>query len=282
MREKKRNIIQALAAFFSNPYLPNLFTGEIYKGETKQLCVPGLNCYSCPAAAGACPIGSLQAVIGGRGKNLSLYVTGIILFFGAVFGRLICGFLCPFGFLQDLLYKIPSPKPRVPRQLDRKLRFIKYLCLAGVVLLPAVLIDPFGIGTPFFCKYICPAGTLEGGIPLVLADKGLRSAVGLLFSWKMAVLIFMLIASVLLYRPFCKYICPLGAIYGLLNRISVYQMHVEDKACTHCMRCERTCKMGVEVIHNINSAECIRCGACKDACPTHAIASGFVRKKRSL
>ncbi|WP_449290260.1 4Fe-4S binding protein, partial [Oscillibacter ruminantium] len=209
-------MIQALATLLSNPHIPNFFTGSIYQGSTKRICVPGLNCYSCPGAAGACPIGSLQAVIGGRTKNVSYYVFGVLLLFGVLFGRLICGFLCPFGFVQDLLHKIRTPKPTIPRRLDQTLRWGKYAALAAVLILPAVLTDAFGIGDPVFCKYICPAGTLQGGIPLLLANESLRSAAGFLFSWKMGILVLVLVGSVLLYRPFCKYLCPLGAFYGLL------------------------------------------------------------------
>lgn len=275
MKQGKRHLIQALAAIAHNPHLGNFFTGRIYRGPTKVVCVPGLNCYSCPGAAGACPIGSLQAVIGGSARSVSYYVTGTVLLFGAVFGRLICGFLCPFGFVQDLLHKIPSPKPAPPRRLDRALRRGKYAALAAVLLLPAVLTDAFGIGAPYFCKYVCPAGTLEGGVPLLLGNETLRAAVGFLFSWKMGLLLLTLAGSVLLYRPFCKYLCPLGAIYGLLNRFSAYRMGVEQSACVHCGKCEKACKMGVDVTGDINSAECIRCGACKAVCPTGAIWSGF-------
>lgn len=275
MKQGKRHLIQALAAIAHNPHLGNFFAGRIYRGPTKVVCVPGLNCYSCPGAAGACPIGSLQAVIGGSARSVSYYVTGTVLLFGAVFGRLICGFLCPFGFVQDLLHKIPSPKPAPPRRLDRALRRGKYAALAAVLLLPAVLTDAFGIGAPYFCKYVCPAGTLEGGAPLLLGNETLRAAVGFLFSWKMGLLLLTLAGSVLLYRPFCKYLCPLGAIYGLLNRFSAYRMGVEQSACVHCRKCEKACKMGVDVTGDINSAECIRCGACKAVCPTGAIWSGF-------
>lgn len=274
-------MIQALATLLSNPHIPNFFTGRIYQGSTKRVCVPGLNCYSCPGAAGACPIGSLQAVIGGRTKNVSYYVFGVLLLFGVLFGRLICGFLCPFGFVQDLLHKIRTPKATMPRRLDQTLRWGKYAALAAVLILPAVLTDAFGIGDPVFCKYICPAGTLQGGIPLLLANESLRSAAGFLFSWKMGILVLVLVGSVLLYRPFCKYLCPLGAFYGLLNRFSVYQMRVDEHACVHCGKCEKACKMGVNVVQNINSAECIRCGLCKEVCPTHAIVSGFGSQRKA-
>ena len=91
----------------------------------------------------------------------------------------------------------------------------------------------------------------------------------------MAVLVAVLVASVLLYRPFCKYLCPLGAFYGLLNRFSVYKMSVDESACIHCGKCERECKMDVRVTENINSVECIRCGKCASVCPAQAIHSGF-------
>ncbi|MCI2057747.1 MAG: 4Fe-4S binding protein [Oscillibacter sp.] len=271
MKEKKRHLIQALAALAQNAHLTGFFTGQIYQGDGKHVCVPGLNCYSCPGAVGACPIGSLQAVIGGRTRNVSYYVAGTILLFGVLFGRLICGFLCPFGFVQDLLHKIPSPKPKVPRRLDRPLRWGKYAALAAVLILPAVLTDPFGIGDPVFCKYVCPAGTLEGGIPLLAHSAALRAAAGFLFSWKLLLLVAVLTASVLVYRPFCKYLCPLGGAYGLLNRFSVCRMEVDRTACTRCGACTRACKMGVDVTGNINSAECIRCGLCARGCPTRAI-----------
>lgn len=276
MKERTRHLIQAVSALLMNGNLKGFFQGKIWQGQSKQVCVPGLNCYSCPGALGACPIGSLQAVLNGRQKNLSFYVTGLLILFGTIFGRLICGFLCPFGFLQELLYKIPVRKWKIPKKIDDRLRYLKYVILVVfVLLLPAFLHGTYGIGDPWFCKYICPAGTLEGGIPLVSVNSGLRSMVGVLFSWKILILILVLVASMHIYRPFCKYMCPLGAIYGLFNRFSIYQMQVEKDKCTHCGICEKTCLMQVNVTENINSPECIRCGACKNVCPVHAIKSGY-------
>ena len=276
MKKGRRTLIQALAALLTNAHLTGFLTGQIWQGSSKQVCVPGLNCYSCPGALGACPIGSLQAILSGGRRNVSYYVTGMLLLFGTVFGRLICGFLCPFGFVQDLLYKIRTKKATISSRLDRPLRKAKYaVLLLLVLLLPALARGPYGVGDPWFCKYLCPAGTLEGGIPLLLQNEGLRELVGFLFSWKLAVLLAVLVGSVLIYRPFCKYLCPLGAIYGLFNRLSVYRMGVDAVRCTHCGACERACKMNVEVTKDINSPECIRCGACKTACPHGAIYSGF-------
>jgi ferredoxin-type protein NapH len=275
MQRKKRHIIQAAAAVLQNGYLEGFFTGGIYKGNGKHICVPGLNCYSCPGALGSCPIGSIQAVIGGSSRDFSYYVMGLILLFGVILGRLVCGFLCPFGFVQDLLHKFHTPKLKIQTKLDRTLRWNKFLMLAAVIFLPMIATDAFGIGAPYFCKYFCPAGTLEGGLPLIAANSAIRAAVGPLFYWKLFVLAAVIAASIFIYRPFCKYFCPLGAFYGLLNRISVFQYRVDPGRCTHCGACERACKMGVDVTKNINSIECIRCGECRNACKFGAISASF-------
>lgn len=274
-----RPVIQTLAAILTNANLKGFSEGKIYKGNTKMACVPGLNCYSCPGAVGSCPIGSLQAVLGGGKYKFSYYVIGILMFFGILLGRLVCGFLCPFGFIQDLLYKIPTPKLKTPKKIDKKLRYLKYLVLLiPVILLPMFLVDQFGSAPPYFCQWICPVGTLEGGIPLVIKNESLRNTLGFLFNWKIFLLVLTIVSSILAYRPFCKYICPLGALYSLFNKYSFYQMNLDKLKCNGCKACERNCKMNVEVTKNINSLECIRCGECKKACKQGAINSGFLLK----
>ena len=138
-----RGLIQAGAALLTNIHLPNFLKGTLYQGKGKYLCVPGLNCYSCPGAAGACPIGAFQAVVGSSKFRFSYYVTGILILLGVLLGRFICGFLCPFGWLQELLHKIPSPKLSTRRL--KPLRYIKYaVLLIMVVLLPAVIVNTSG------------------------------------------------------------------------------------------------------------------------------------------
>ena len=265
-----RGPIQAGAALLTNLHLPNFLKGGIYQGGGKAVCVPGLNCYSCPAASGACPIGSFQAVVGSSKFSFSYYITGFLILLGVLLGRFICGFLCPFGWLQELLHKIPTRKLSTKRL--KPLTYIKYAVLLFMVaLLPVLVTTDVGMGDPLFCKYLCPQGVLEGAIPLSAVNSGIRAALGTLFSWKLGILIAVIVLSVLFYRPFCKWLCPLGAFYALLNRVSLFGMKVDQHKCISCGKCARACKMDVDVTKTPDHAECIRCGMCVRACPTHAV-----------
>ena len=269
--DRKRHFFQLLFMALFNGYVAGFVKGKIFTGKTKNLCVPVLNCHSCPGALGACPVGSLQRVLSGSSR-FSFYVLGTMMLFGILLGRLVCGFLCPFGFLQDLLHKIPVKKLELPKRADRAARWLKYaVLLIMVVLLPLLYRDEFGTGITFFCAYLCPAGTLEAGLPLLAANPELKLMVGGQFYWKLAVLILLVLWSVFTYRPFCRYLCPLGAFYGLFNRFSLFQYQFEKEKCTGCGACARACKMKIDVTENVNSMECIRCGRCLAACPTEAI-----------
>lgn len=268
----KRKIIQILAFGYSNAHLLNFPKGKIYTGSWKQFCNPGLNCYSCPAASFACPIGALQAVNGSMEFNFSFYVIGFLLAFGVLLGRFVCGWLCPFGLVQELIHKIPTPKFRLPKPL----KAIKYAVLIiFVFLMPILITNYMGMGKPAFCQYICPAGTLLGGIPLLSTHPELSRTIGNLFSLKAAILALTIIGCVFFYRFFCKTLCPLGVIYGLMNKISFYKLTVNNTQCVHCGACSRACKMDVDPTKTPNSVECIRCGECAAACPTKAIHLGF-------
>jgi thiol-disulfide isomerase/thioredoxin/NAD-dependent dihydropyrimidine dehydrogenase PreA subunit len=265
----KRRLVQLYCFLLYNAHLKGFVKGDIFTGLSKGACVPGLNCYSCPGAVGACPLGSLQNAIASSGHKAPYYAVGILVLYGLIFGRTVCGFLCPFGLFQDLLYKIPTfkiPKGRFTRALS-KLKYVSLLIL--VIVLP--LYSAFGtVPLPAFCKYICPAGTLEGAVGLLAnpenADK--FSMLSYLFSWKFLLLVFVLALCVFLYRAFCRFLCPLGAIYGLFNRFSIAGVRVDDQKCVDCGKCVSVCKMD---IRNVGGTECIQCGECIPSCPTGAI-----------
>ena len=272
--ERFRHFFQVLWMVITNSYLIGFVRGKIYQGGIKNVCVPGMNCYSCPGAVGACPIGALQATIGSYEYKFAFYVAGFMILVGTFMGRFVCGWLCPFGLIQDLLNKIPLPKKLKINTFkgDKQLRLLKYVILVVfVILMPIFMTDMIGQGYPWFCKLICPVGTLEGGIPLVLLNEAMLKTVGFLFQWKLTILVVTIILAIMIYRPFCKYICPLGAIYSVFNSISVLKYRVDKEKCVKCGACARTCKMGCAPVKNANSLECIRCGKCKKICPRDAI-----------
>ena len=280
-----RKIVQIGWGVLTNAYVKGFLPGGamLYSGPIKRFCVPGMNCHSCPGALGACPIGALQAVFTQRHRSFPFYVLGYLLAVGAFAGRFICGWLCLFGLLQELLYKIPVPKLRIPAGVDRPLRYLKYVVLALLVIgLPLFYRSEYGAGVPFFCEFLCPVGTLEGGVPLVLMNDVLRPALGWLFRWKMFLLILCLAACVFIYRPFCRYICPLGAFYSLFQRISIVRIKVNTDACINCGACSKACSMEVDPHLVPNSTECIRCGECMKACPKHALSFACAGKEAGL
>ncbi|MDO4269309.1 MAG: 4Fe-4S binding protein [Eubacteriales bacterium] len=277
-----RTWVQLGFTALTNGYAAGFAKGTIYKGPSKAVCLPGLNCYSCPGALGACPIGSFQAVLGSRDYKFAFYIVGFLMFVGALFGRFVCGWLCPFGLVQDLLYKIPFVKKLRRLPGDRWLKYLKYGILIGfVIILPLTVLDIVGQGQPWFCKYICPSGTLFAGIPLVSSNPPLRGALGWLFTWKLAILLVLLLLSVIVYRPFCRYLCPLGAIYGLFNPIALYRFRIDADKCVKCGKCQRACKLNIPVYQTPNSPECIRCGDCRRACPHGAICTANQPKQPS-
>ncbi len=282
IKKNKRHIIQILFTALTNGYLMGFIEGKIYKGNLKKYCVPGLNCYSCPGALGSCPIGSIQAVLAEGNFKFTFYIAAFLMFFGSLLGRFVCGFLCPFGLVQDLLYKIPFFKKFKNLPGHKVLVWLKYLIfILFVILLPMFAVDMFGMGKPWFCKYICPSGTLMGGIPLLITNEQLQAFTGVLFYVKLAILILIVILSLIVYRPFCKYICPLGAVYSLFNPIAFYRYKVDKDKCTECGICQQTCKMDIKVYEKPNSFECIRCGECIKSCPHNAIEREKLFRKKN-
>ena len=269
-RPTTRRLVQLYCALLYNAHLKGFITGQIYTGPLKAACVPGLNCYSCPAAAGACPLGALQNAVTSAGTRAGTYILGILLLYGVMLGRTICGWLCPAGLIQELLYKIPTPKLRKSR-LTRALSYLRYVILAVFVLaIPLAYGLKNNAPLPAFCKYICPAGTLEGAAGLLSSPEnaGLFGMLGVLFTNKFVIMLAVGLACVFCFRAFCRFLCPLGAIYGLFNRIAVVGIRVDAAGCTRCGGCVRRCPMDVR---RVGDRACISCGRCMEACPAGAI-----------
>ncbi len=284
--QKTRRRIQILVALLANSYLLFPWKSPIYQGALKKVCFQGLNCYSCPAALFSCPLGSLQNFFSTIRPSLSsgqlhfgAYVIGSLGLVGSIVGRMPCGWFCPFGLIQEFLFRIPAPKVT----LWRPLRFLPYFFLLFfVIILPLAVIDAYGYGQTWFCKYVCPAGTLEAGIPLILMKPELRRAVGWLFVHKVSVLIAIIILSIFISRFFCRTICPLGAIFGLFNRLSWFRLKFDKAQCVECKACYRVCPTDVSfynLLDNINTGACIRCLRCYNACPAGAVCIEFNSKR---
>lgn len=276
-RITKRRLIQLYSALLYNAHLRGFVDGEIFTGLTKNICVPGFNCYSCPGAIGACPLGALQNALASSGHRAPFYVFGILALFGIIAGRTICGWLCPVGLLQELLHKIPTPKIKKSR-FTRVLSYAKYLILAYFVVAIPIMHISEGVPVPGFCKYICPVGTLEGAIGLLSnpANEKKLSMLGLIFTRKFVIMVAIFTLAVFCYRVFCRFICPLGAIYGFFSRFALLGVKVDEAKCTGCGLCVSRCEMDVR---RVGDHECIQCGRCIGVCPSDAISMKTLAKK---
>lgn len=212
------------------------------------------HCYACPLASFACPVGVTGQLL--AAGMVPLLAVGVVLAAAALFGSLVCGWACPFGFIQDLLAKIPSPKFRLPNWTG----YGRYLVLIGAVVLVPLL---WGTGHPLFVCRICPAGAVQGGLGQITARAVRTGQIqNLLSVTKWVILGVFLLAAVLTLRPWCKVLCPLGGFLGLFNPVSVFHLRFDRRACTECNTCRSRCPMGVKVEKKTNVSNCIRCMEC--------------------
>ena len=265
-----RRLVQLYSALLHNAYLKGFIDGKIYTGNAKYACVPGFNCYSCPGAVGSCPLGAVQNALASTGHRAGWYVLGILLLYGVILGRTICGWLCPLGLIQELLHKIPTPKLR-KNPVTRTLSWLKYgILTVFVIAIPLWYGVRYDLPLPAFCKYICPAGTLEGAVGHLAnpVNAGYYSMLGILFTRKFVIMMVTGLACIFCYRSFCRFLCPLGAIYGLFNRFNIIGVKVDKDRCNHCGACVRSCGMDVRCV---GDHECIHCGKCMGVCSKGAI-----------
>jgi polyferredoxin len=254
---------QIIATVIQFSYFPALWTGFIYQGFAKRFCVPILTCWGCPLSRFGCPIGGLQHFIGLH--QIPYYIAGFFGSVGILVGRMACAWVCPFGFLQDMLKKITRIKLNLPKWT----LYTKYAVLIGIAGIAVYITTE-----PWFCM-LCPAGILEAGIPIVLTDKtgDIKALVGWLFKTKLAILVFVIIGSVFVKRFFCRVLCPIGAIYAVFNRFSLVKMTYNPVKCgdKKCGICRKICPVDINIFDNPNDPECIRCLECKYKCPKVAV-----------
>ena len=264
----KRRLIQLYSALLYNAHLRGFAEGKIFTGKTKAVCVPGFNCYSCPGAVGACPLGSIQNALGSLNKHAGFYVLGIILLYGMLLGRTICGWICPLGLIQELFHKIPTPKIKKSRY-TRALSYLKYVLLViFAIMIPIYYGIGQGIPVPGFCKYICPAGTFEGAMGMLPKNLPWLSMLGIIFTRKFVIMVLIFTACIFCYRAFCRFLCPLGAIYGIFSRLAVIGVKVDAGKCNGCSACVMNCKMDVKAV---GDHECIHCAKCIAHCGQGAL-----------
>ena len=251
----RRRIFQGLGTVLPNAYVQGFVTPSLYQGPLKGVCTPLFNCYACPSALFSCPIGSMQH-FAATGK-VPFYAAGTMAVVGTSVGRMTCGTLCPFGFLQDVLFKIRTWKARLPGWAS----YLRYAALAVLVfLIPALT------RVPWFSK-LCPMGTLSAGLPWVTLSESVRGMVGSFFWVKIGILLLFVTSSVLAKRPFCRAVCPLGAIFSLFNRGSFLQLAWNPDTCTRCGKCRKICPVDIRPDYKPDSAECLRCLDCT-RCPS--------------
>jgi len=230
--------------------------------QIKWICTPVLSCHSCVLSWFACPIGVFVHFAGYH--TFPFLALGIILLLGVLLGRLLCGWACPFGFLQDLLYKIPSRKISLPHWADN----IKYFVLIIMVLLLPFI---FGEETWYsFCR-ICPASALQVSLPSLISSQFNNISVGTIV--RFAFLFIIITLAILCSRSFCRTICPIGALLAPLNYISFWTIKIPQDKCISCKRCDKICITDVEpskrIIENIapnRELDCVVCHDCKSAC----------------
>ena len=222
------------------------------------MCSPVFHCYACPLSTFACPIGVLAQF--GALHVFPFIAVGLLVAVGAFFGTLICGWACPFGFLQDLTAKVPTPKFDLPKYTG----YFRYVMLIGTVLAIPYF---FGESHPLFVCRVCPAGALEAAVPTMAGQAIAGQEVVWPNAVKLTILALFLIAIFFMKRPWCRVLCPLGAIFSLFNRVSAFFLRFNTEKCTHCDRCHKLCEYGIEPEKTPNDLHCIRCLECTKCSP---------------
>jgi ferredoxin-type protein NapH len=236
-----------------------------------SMCGPVFHCYSCPWATFACPIGVLanfSAI-----HTVPFIALGVLAIVGAVFGSFVCGWACPFGLLQDLIAEVPTPKVALPSWTSG----FRY-----VVLIVFVLLIPYFGGEKhslFFCR-LCPAGALEGSVPSMVQQAAAGQPVVWPTTAKTAIVVVLLLAMFFTWRPWCTLFCPLGAIYGLCNQVSLMVLRFHPEKCVGCKSCRSLCRDTRHARHRADSSRCVHCLECT-RCHALTVETVFSRREKT-
>ena len=228
-----------------------------------------LNCQACELAWLGCPIGMLQLYV--IKLQAPFYVFGVILAFGTALGRSICGWLCPFGLILDMCNKVCTHKYTPPHWL----RYIKYVYFIGVIILASLT------GYIWWCRYLC-FGALLGVIPYWLTWQNVSA---FWFLYHLGLFSFYLTFSYFTHgRAWCRYFCPLGAFFSILNPFSVLRRKHDWKWCTQCGLCTSVCPMGLDptVDDKWSKLDCVKCGRCVKECKSNALSIETVWGKTAI
>ena len=203
-------------------------------------------------------IGSTFRIQESLGRTILAAAVFLITF---IWGRFFCGFICSFGAMQDLLWAFGKHIPKrltVPEKADRVLKYLKYLVLAFVVICIwtfAWLGDTVWSPWTIFGMYSSPF-------------KGFAPATYLLSIGALLMLL-IIIGSVFVERFFCKYFCPLGALFAIASRFRLFKIKKPSEGCGSCRACTKNCAMSIPLYKHdkVESGECIDCLKCLNACP---------------
>ncbi len=217
---------------------------------------------SYPSVHAICPYGGIEnlwAWLAGQANIQKIFSGTMVLFFLTVivailFRRGFCGNICPMGALQELIGLITRKKVRVPQKVDKPLRYLKYSILVLSVVMAwataSLWMSPFDPWAAF--SHISTGGEIfaEFFIGAIL-------------------LIITIVLSPFINRVFCRYLCPAGALYGIIGKLSPSKVVRDHKTCVQCGACNKACPMDIDVQHMeaVTTAECINCNRCVDVCP---------------
>jgi polyferredoxin len=226
-----------------------------------HILFPGLHCYACPLAVTVCPIGLMQNLV--VFGVVPYFWLGALFVYGLMAGRGFCGWLCPFGTLNDLL-------------AFRRVRIGRWTSYGKYAVLAFTLLGAWLAADTLFCK-LCPAATLEASIPFLFLGVAKVNTPLLVH---LGTLAGTLLGMVLIARFWCRYLCPMGALLSLFNRVSFLRLRLNTERCKDCGACTASCPMGIEPHTEHDNHNCIKCGNCVDGCHFDALSLGFGLRRR--